>query len=109
MEIFLILFLIDGTDLRMRYLDHLKVDSSYARTIETDEGVMLSSSSARRFFASVSHVRVWLLRKVLQTLFVWHMNIEKLEIIKIGLDTVVDGPGQLQLPEKKERSLPTRS
>jgi len=85
----LILFFIDGTDLSMRYLDHLKKDPSYAGTIETDDKVMLSSHAAKRFFGSVSHVRVWLFRKVLQTLFLWRLNIEKPQIIKIGLDTMV--------------------
>ena len=52
----LILFFIDGTDPRMRYLDHLKKDPSYSGTIETDEKEMLSSHSARRFFGSITHV-----------------------------------------------------
>src|SRR6056297_751625 len=50
----LILFFIDGTDLRMRYLDHLKKNPSYSGIIETDERVMLSSHSAKRFFSDRS-------------------------------------------------------
>jgi hypothetical protein len=73
----------------MRYLDQLKKDPSYAGTIETDGKRMLSSHSAKRFFRSVSHLRVWLFRRILQQLFVWRLNIERPEIIKIGLDTMV--------------------
>jgi hypothetical protein len=32
---------------------------------------------------------VWLFRRILQQLFVWRLNIEGPEIIKIGLDTMV--------------------
>lgn len=85
----LLLFFIDGTDLHMRYLDQQKKDPSYSGTIETDENVMLSSHAAKRFFGSVSHVRVWLFRKVLQNLFLWRLNRERPDIIKIGLDTMV--------------------
>jgi hypothetical protein len=85
----LLLFFIDGTDLHMRYLDQLKKDPSYAGTIETEEEKLLSSHSAKRFFSSVYHLRVWLFRKILQQLFVWRLNIERPEIIKIGLDTMV--------------------
>lgn len=85
----LLLFFIDGTDLHMRYLDQLKKDPSYAGTIETQEEKLLSSHSAKRFFRSISHVRVWLFRKILQQMFIWRLNIEKPEIIKIGLDTMV--------------------
>jgi hypothetical protein len=37
----------------------------------------------------MSVVRVWLLRKVLKQLFLWRLSIEKPEIIKLGIDTMV--------------------
>ncbi len=34
-------------------------------------------------------VRVWLFRKVLKQLFLWRLSIEKPDLIKIGIDTMV--------------------
>ena len=44
---------------------------------------------AKRFFGSLSIVRVWLFRKVLKKPFLWKLSIEKPEVIKISIDTMV--------------------
>lgn len=85
----IISYFFDGTDLHLCRFDHLKIDAGYAGVIETDFKEMISSHSAKRFFRSISIVRVWLFRKVLKQLFVWRLSIEKPEIIKIGIDTMV--------------------
>lgn len=85
----LLLFFIDGTNLHMSHLDVVKKDPGYAKSIETDQESMLSSHAAKRFFRSISQVRVWLFRKILQHLFIWRLTIEAPEIIKLGIDTMV--------------------
>ena len=85
----LICFFFDGTDLHMSRLDQLKQDAGYAGVIETAAEAMISSHTAKRFFRSLSSVRVWLFRKVLKQLFVWRLSIEQPKIIKIGIDTMV--------------------
>ena len=73
----------------MTRFDHLQTDEGYAGVIETDKTSMISSHTAKRFFRSFSNVRVWLFRKVLKQLFLWRLNKEQPEIIKIGIDTMV--------------------
>jgi len=85
----LICFFFDGTGLHMSRFDHLKQDAGYAGVIETVEEDMISSHTAKRFFRSISNVRVWLFRKVLKKLFLWRLSIEQPDIIKIGIDTMV--------------------
>ncbi|ORC27002.1 hypothetical protein B4O97_19065 [Marispirochaeta aestuarii] len=85
----IICYFFDGTDLHLTRFDHLKKDAGYAGVIETTSDEMISSHSAKRFFGSLSIVRVWLFRKVLKQLFLWRLSIEKPEVIKIGIDTMV--------------------
>lgn len=66
-----ILFFFDGTDFHLTRFDALKRDAVYAAVIETEERHMLSSHAVKRFFGNVSRLRVYLLRKVLQRLFLW--------------------------------------
>jgi hypothetical protein len=65
----IICYFFDGTDLHMSRFDHLKRDTGYAGVIETEAEEMISSHTAKRFFRSISIVRVWLFRKVLKQLF----------------------------------------
>jgi hypothetical protein len=85
----IICYFFDGTDLHISRFDHLKKDTGYAGVIETAAKEMISSHTAKRFFRSISVVRVWLFRKVLKQLFLWRLSIEKPELIKIGIDTMV--------------------
>lgn len=85
----IISFFFDGTDFHMTRFDQLKNDPGYAGAIETEREDMISSHTAKRFFAAFSEVRVWLFRKVLKRLFIWRLKLEKPEIVKIGIDTMV--------------------
>ena len=85
----IIIFFFDGTDLHMTQFDQHKDDPGYAGVIETEENLMISSHTAKRFFYSISNVRVWLFRKVLKQLFLWRLEIEQPDMIKIGIDTMV--------------------
>jgi hypothetical protein len=82
-------FFFDGTAYHLTRFDQLKNDPGYAGVIETKQSDMISSHSVKRFFKSFSIVRVWLFRKVLKQLFLWRLSIEKPEMIKIGIDTMV--------------------
>ena len=84
-----ICFFFDGTNSHLTYFDKLKQDEGYAASIETPSSQLASSHAIKRFFQAFSLVRVWLFRKVLNRLFLWRLMIEKPEIIKIGLDTMV--------------------
>jgi len=85
----IICFFFDGTDLHLTRFDQLQDDPGYAGTIETAEHRMVSSHAVKRFFRSLSIVRVWLFRQVLRSLFVWRLHIEKPEAIWLGIDTMV--------------------
>ncbi len=50
---------------------------------------MISSHAVKRFFRSISVVRVWMFRQVLRTMFLWRVRVEKPEIIWLGIDTMV--------------------
>jgi hypothetical protein len=82
-------FFFDGTDFHLTRFDRLKADSGYAGVIETDTESMISSHTVKRFFRAISFVRVWLFRKVLKQLFLWRLEIEQPDMIKIGIDTMV--------------------
>jgi hypothetical protein len=82
-------FFVDGTDLHLTRFDRLRDDPGYAGTIETAEHRMVSSHAVKRFFGSISIIRVWLFRRVLRSMFLWRLCIEKPEVIWLGIDTMV--------------------
>jgi hypothetical protein len=82
-------FLVDGTSRHLVYFDHLKEDAGYAQTIETSPQDMLSSHAVKRFFRSFWWPRIFLFRRLLQKLFLWRLNIEKPEVVMLGLDVMV--------------------
>ena len=53
---------------------------------------MISSHAVKRFFKSISILRVWLFRRVLRSMFLWRLCIEKPEVIWLGIDTMVMDP-----------------
>ena len=82
-------FFVDGTSRHLTYFDQLKQDEGYAGSIETRTGQMASSHQIKRFFKSFSWVRVFLFRRLLQTLFLWRLQITQPELIELGIDTMV--------------------
>lgn len=82
-------YFVDGTSFRLNRFDQLKQDFGYSSSIETSHKELVSSHTVKRFFGSISKVRVWLFRNVLYQLFLWRLQIEKPELIKIGMDTMV--------------------
>lgn len=90
-EIFkqLFCFFIDGTSRHLTYFDMLKKDEGYTGSIETKPEHMLSSHAVKRFFGVVYLPWAFMFRKVLHRLFLWRLDIEKPEVIVLGLDTMV--------------------
>jgi len=85
----LICFFFDGSYFHLTGFDHLAKDKGYAAAIETPDNKMVSSHSVKRFFKSIDKIKVRLFREVLHQLLIWRLNIEKPEIIKLGIDTMV--------------------
>lgn len=85
----IICFFFDGSDFHLTRFDDLSKDEGYAATIEIPQDKMVSSHTVKRFFKSISKIKVRIFRKVLQNMFIWRLNIEKPEIIKLGIDTMV--------------------
>lgn len=84
-----LLFMVDGTSRHLSYFDDLKADEGYAATLERRSEDLLSSHSVKRFFGSITWGRVWLLRKLLQELFVWRLKIDKPPVVVLDLDVMV--------------------
>jgi hypothetical protein len=85
----LLCYFFDGTSFHLTRFDQLKKDPGYGAGVETPENDLVSSHAVKRFFRSISEVRVWLFRNVLYQLFLWRLRIEKPNLIKLGIDTMV--------------------
>jgi len=82
-------FMADGTSRHVTYFDELAKDAGYAGTIETDAKDMVSSHRVKRFFKAFAWTRVFLFRRLLQSLFIWRLQIEQPDVIDLGIDTMV--------------------
>ena len=82
-------FMVDGTSRHVAYFDPLAKDAGYAGTIEIDAKDMVSSHRVKRFFKAFSWTRIYLFRRLLQTLFIWRLQIEQPEVVDLGIDTMV--------------------
>jgi len=85
----ILLFFIDGSHKALRAFDLLKKDEGYAAALEVSKDQLLSSHAVKRFFRKFTYVKCGVLRKILNTLFVWRLSIEKPEIIILDIDTMV--------------------
>ena len=82
-------FFVDGTSRRLTYFDQLSGDEGYAGSIETAKKNMASSDQIKRFFKAFAWTRVFLFRRLLQTLFIWRLRIVRPDVIELGIDTMV--------------------
>jgi hypothetical protein len=85
----ILLFLVDGTCRHLTHFDALKDDPGYAATIERRPQDLLSSHAVKRFFGNFTFGRIWLLRKLLQEIFIWRLCLEKPEVVVLDLDVMV--------------------
>lgn len=84
-----LIFLIDGTSRHLKHFDAMKGDEGYAATIEREPEDLLSSHSVKRFFGSFTWGRIWLLRNLLQELFIWRLRMEQPKVVILDLDVMV--------------------
>jgi len=82
-------FMVDGTSRHLTYFDQLAKDAGYAGNIETDIKSMASSHRIKRFFKAFAWTRIFLFRRLLQTLFIWRLKINQPKLIELGIDTMV--------------------
>jgi hypothetical protein len=73
----------------LTYFDQISKDDGYAGSIETDMDDMASSHQIKRFFGAFAWTRVFLFRRLLQTLFLWRLQISQPDVIELGIDTMV--------------------
>jgi hypothetical protein len=85
----LICYFIDGTSFSLSFFDELKRDYGYAEIIEEEKEALQSSHAVKRFFNKFTGRILQLFRKVLLSLFIWRLTIEKPERIILGVDTMV--------------------
>lgn len=84
-----LLFLVDGTSRHLTHFDSLKSDNGYAATIERKPEDLVSSHSVKRFIRSFGFGRIWLLRKLLQELFIWRLCLAEPKVVVLDLDVMV--------------------
>ena len=82
-------YFMDGTSRHLVHFDRLKEDEGYAGAIESAPGSMVSSHAVKRFFNAFSWPRIWLFRRLLQSLFLWRLTVTKPALIELGIDTMV--------------------
>ena len=80
---------VDGTSWHLVYFDSLREDEGYAQAIESSPERLVSSHAIKRFFKAFRWPRIWLFRRLLQSLFIWRLNLENPERIMITIDTMV--------------------
>jgi hypothetical protein len=73
----------------LTYFNQLSQDEGYAGSIETAKAHMASSHQVKRFLNGFAWTRVFLFRRLLQTLFLWRLQITKPAVIELGIDTMV--------------------
>ena len=85
----IIAFMIDGTETSISSFDTRKTDTGYASVIENTMEEMASSHQIKRFFAKMSFIKSKIFNNILHQLFLWRLQIEKPQIIELGIDTMV--------------------
>jgi len=85
----ILLFLIDGTCRHLTHFDTLKSDPGYAATIERRPEDLISSHAVKRFVGSIGFGRIWLLRRLLQELFIWRLNLAEPKVVVLDVDVMV--------------------
>jgi len=85
----ILLFLIDGTCRHLTHFDRLKSDAGYAATIERRPEDLISSHAVKRFIGSIGFGRIWLLRRLLQEMFIWRLCLAQPKVVVLDLDVMV--------------------
>ena len=97
-------FFMDGTNMAISGFDKKKEDEAYVALLENNNDEMASSHQIKRFFRKLSVVPDIIFRKILRTLFIWRLNIEKPKVVELWIDTMVMDNNDA---EKREGCEPT--
>ena len=79
----IILFFIDGSHKAMSGFDVLKKDEGYASVLEVSKEDLLSSHAVKRFFKKFTYLKCGILRTILNTLFIWRLQIERPSSLRV--------------------------
>lgn len=84
-------FFIDGTYMSIESFNKRKNDEGYVALLENQKEEMASSHQVKRFFGKLLEKKITnkIYRKILHSLFIWRLNIEKPKVIILGIDTMV--------------------
>jgi hypothetical protein len=74
-------FFIDGTFKAISAFDTLRDDEGYAATLEVKKENLVSSHTVKRFFKKFTFPRCGMLRKVLNQLFIWRLQVVRPTVI----------------------------
>lgn len=87
----MIMFFMDGTYMSISSFDKRKQEDGYAGVLESKKEELASSHQIKRFFRRLLIKRNTnnVYRKILHSLFIWRLKIEKPEVIILGIDTMV--------------------
>jgi len=85
----ILMFFIDGTHKAISGFDIVKKDAGYASILEVKKEDLLSSHAIKRFFRKFSYFKCAVLRKILNTLFIWRLGIKRPDVIVLDIDTMV--------------------
>jgi hypothetical protein len=85
----IVAFLIDGTFKAISSFDTLRTDDGYAAVLEVKNEHLLSSHAVKRFFRKFTYIKCEWLRKVLNTLFIWRLEVVQPSVIVLDCDTMV--------------------
>lgn len=82
-------YCIDGSMKAISGFDTLREDDGYAATLEVEKEHLCSSHAIKRFFKKFTLQKSFLLRNILNTLYVWRLSIEQPTVIQLDVDTMV--------------------
>ena len=82
-------WLFDGTSRAISYFDHLKTDVAYAKLLGNTPEEMASSHQIKRFFRRFTFGISQNFRKILKTLLLWRLNVDRPPVINLFIDVTV--------------------
>ena len=82
-------FFIDGTYRAISDFDTVSKDDGYASILEVKKENLISSHTVKRFFKKFTFLKCGMLRKVLNMLFIWRLQVVRPAVIVLDADTMV--------------------
>jgi hypothetical protein len=82
-------FFIDGTYRAISDFDTVSKDDGYASILEVKKENLISSHTVKRFFKKFTFLKCGMLRKALNLLFIWRLQVVRPAVIVLDADTMV--------------------